>query len=283
MFGAYGGLTCFYGEELSRDGIFGCLRKRHHYGTTGNRIYLTVDVEFETSGELFNSDPNVYKEEVPVEVDRVMMGDIVRTDDETVLLKVTARSPTPIERIEIRNGINTIKTVRGYDKSDLGNRYRVVWCGAEYRGRGRNTSWIGEAVFGGAKIVRMEKINAWNHERLLEVQGENRVKWDAITTGNFGGFDVWLDPFHDAELKLETNHGSMTLKLAEIGMEDEILECGGLERKLKVIRLPDENTHFSLTSEIDVELSTFGDNPLWVCVTTENGFQAWSSPIFVFR
>ncbi|SVA56790.1 uncharacterized protein METZ01_LOCUS109644, partial [marine metagenome] len=67
------------------------------------------------------------------------------------------------------------------------------------------------------------------------------------------------------------------------GMEDEILECGGLERKLKVIRLPDENTHFSLTSEIDVELSTSGDNPLWVCVTTENGFQAWSSPIFVFH
>jgi len=26
-----------------------------------------------------------------------------------------------------------------------------------------------------------------------------------------------------------------------------------------------------------------GDNPLWVCVTTEDGFQAWSSPIFVFR
>ena len=25
------------------------------------------------------------------------------------------------------------------------------------------------------------------------------------------------------------------------------------------------------------------DNPLWVCVTTEDGFQAWSSPVFVFR
>ena len=25
------------------------------------------------------------------------------------------------------------------------------------------------------------------------------------------------------------------------------------------------------------------DNPLWVCVTTEDGFQAWSSPIYAFR
>ena len=26
-----------------------------------------------------------------------------------------------------------------------------------------------------------------------------------------------------------------------------------------------------------------GDNPLWICVYTEDGFQAWSSPVFVFR
>ena len=42
MFGAYGGLTCFYAEELTRDGIFDCLRKRHHYGTTGTRLHLDV-------------------------------------------------------------------------------------------------------------------------------------------------------------------------------------------------------------------------------------------------
>jgi hypothetical protein len=26
-----------------------------------------------------------------------------------------------------------------------------------------------------------------------------------------------------------------------------------------------------------------GDNPIWVCVTTEDGFQAWSSPIYAFN
>src|SRR3546814_19560240 len=37
-FGAYGGLTGFYAGELTRDGIFERLRRRHHYGTTGCRL-----------------------------------------------------------------------------------------------------------------------------------------------------------------------------------------------------------------------------------------------------
>ncbi|MBT5940985.1 MAG: DUF3604 domain-containing protein, partial [Rhodospirillaceae bacterium] len=153
----------------------------------------------------------------------------------------------------------------------------------EYRGRGRNTSWIGEAVFKNAKITRMEKINAWNHERLLEVDGDSKVKWDAITTGNYGGFDVWLDTNEDVELALETNHGTLSCELAEMGIEDRILDCGGLERKLRIMRLPDKNPHRSLAGEVQIDLTASGDNPVWVCVTTEDGFQAWSSPIFVFN
>jgi hypothetical protein len=32
-----------------------------------------------------------------------------------------------------------------------------------------------------------------------------------------------------------------------------------------------------------VDLKPGADNPLWVCVTTEDGFQAWSSPIYVIE
>ncbi len=42
FFGAYGGLTCYHANELSRDGIFEALRSRRHYGTTGNRMYVDV-------------------------------------------------------------------------------------------------------------------------------------------------------------------------------------------------------------------------------------------------
>ena len=33
---------------------------------------------------------------------------------------------------------------------------------------------------------------------------------------------------------------------------------------------------------VALDLRPGGDNPLWVAVFTEDGFQAWSSPIFVF-
>ena len=283
MFGAYGGLTCFYAEELSRDGIFECLRKRHHYGTTGNRLHLDVRGRFNSSGNLFDRDPNAYEDAVTSEVQEVIMGDIVQTADKSVTLKVQVAAGAPIERIEIRNGTEVLKTVRGYGQEDLGSRYRVLWSGAEYRGRGRNTAWLGKAVFEGAKIEKMAKINAWNHERLLEVQGADSVAWDAITTGNYGGFDVWLSGDAEATLNLESNRGTLNLPLKDLGVEDVILDCGGLERKIKVFRLPEENPHLDMNTEIEVELNPTGDNPLWVCVVTEDGFQAWSSPIFVFN
>jgi hypothetical protein len=283
MFGAYGGLTCFYAEELSRDGIFESLRKRHHYGTTGNRLHLTVDANFESDSKLFDLDPNAFDTATSTPVKTAMMGDIVQTSDNSATVVVNVASPTPIERVEVRNGTEIIETLRGYNVNDLGARYRVIWSGAEYRGRGRNSSWIGGATFSGANILRMEKINAWNHERLLEVEGDTKVKWDAITTGNYGGFDVWLDSTESVELAIETNHGSLNCNLGEMGIDDIVLDCGGLERKLRVIRLPESNPHLELSGEVPVNLKPAGDNPLWVCVTTEDGFQAWSSPIFVFN
>ncbi len=283
MFGAYGGLTCFFAEELTRDSIFECLRRRHHYGTTGTRLHLDVRAVLPTSGKLFDEDPKAFPDTTFEVVTEVMMGDIVQTDDDYVTLKVEVSAQSPIERIEIRNGMDVLKTVRGFSKGDLGDRIRVVWSGAEYRGRGRETSWKGQASFSGASIKRMEKINAWNHERKLEQRGDDTIVFDAITTGNFGGFDVWLDDTAGASLNVETNLGILQTPLLEIGIEDVTMNAGGLERKIRAFRLPEENPHRAIKTELEIPLKTDADNPLWVCVTTEDGFQAWSSPIYAFK
>jgi len=283
MFGAYGGLTCFYAEELTRDGIFECLRKRHHYGTTGTRLHLDVRAALAGGGRLFDEDPKAFPDTGSRTVNEVMMGDIAQTSDASVTLKVEVSAQTPIERIEIRNGMEVLKTVRGFGAGELGERIRVVWSGAEYRGRGRETNWKGRASFGGAAIRRMAKINAWNHERTLEQHGTDTVVFDAITTGNFGGFDVWLDHTEGRTLDVSTNLGTLQVPLAEIGLEDTVMEAGGLERKIRVFRLPEENPHRTISTELEIPLKADGDNPLWVCVTTEDGFQAWSSPIYAFK
>ena len=81
-------------------------------------------------------------------------------------LKILAHAP--LERVEIRNGIEVCSIHRPFDASDLGSRFRVIWSGAEYRGRGRQTSWKGRADFQHCRIPKMKKINAWNHEKRLQ-------------------------------------------------------------------------------------------------------------------
>ena len=187
-FGAYGGLTCFLTEELTRDSFFDCLRRRHHYGTTGTRMHLDVRARFDQPATLFERDPNLFPDTGRRSAGDVMMGDIVQTVDDKVTLSIRAVTHAAIERIEVRNATRVIKTLRGYTGNDLGNRIRVLWSGAEYRGR--DTNWKGKVSFGGASIRRFEKINAWNHERLFEQQSDDTIIFDAITTGNFGGFDA---------------------------------------------------------------------------------------------
>ena len=127
----------------------------------------------------------------------------------------------------------------------------------------------------------MKKINAWNHEKRLQTCGTKSVEWDAVTTGNFGGFDVWLEEGDDAELDLASNYGSLRIPLNQINLEDHVLDAGGLERQIRVFRLPEINPHREIEHHLQIPLKSNQDNPVWVCVTTEDGFQAWSSPIFV--
>jgi hypothetical protein len=282
-FGAYGGLTCFLAEELTRDGIFECLRRRHHYGTTGTRLHLDVRAILPTEGFVFERDPNAFKNPKSYKTREVMMGDIVHTEDHTAVLRIEAVTQEGIERIEIRNGTDVQKTIRGYGPQDLGKRIRVIWSGAEYRGRRRETSWRGQARFKGASIRHWQGLNTWNQERILETVNSDTMVWDAITTGNFGGFDVWLDESPDARLEIETNHGTLAEKLSDLKMEETIMEAGGLGRCIRVFRLPDNKLPQQYETNIEVVLRPKGDNPLWVCLTLEDGSQAWSSPIYLFN
>ena len=104
-----------------------------------------------------------------------------------------------------------------------------------------------------------------------------------LTTGNFGGFDAYLAPGAGGQLEITTNHGTLTADLDDLGLADVVLDAGGLGRQVRAFRLPLENPHREVSFTTPVALTANGDNPLWVCVTTEDGFQAWSSPIYAFN
>jgi len=281
-FAAYGGLTCFYADTLSRDALFDSIRRRHTYGTTGNRMHLDVRVGFQTSGRLYDRDPQHF-DTVPQKTAEAMMGDIVQTDDEAVNVMVEAVCHTPIDRIEILNGTQVIKTFKGYTEAEIGSRIRVVWSGAEYRGRGNRTRWQGQARFEGCTIQSMTDINNWNPERRFEIRDNNTIIWQSQTAGNFCGFDVGLDQAASGRLHLTTNLVSDRFELNRIGFDDIVLEAGGLKRQVRILRLPDRNHCLEICKTAEVILKPAGDNPLWVRVTTEDGHNAWSSPIYVYR
>ena len=280
-FGAYGGLTCLLAKDLTRQSIADCMRARHFYGTTGCRMLLDTRARFDRDAELFSDDPNLGPT-ASTAVREAMMGDAVRSDDAELTFAVEAVAQAPIERIEIRNRLEILEVFRPFADHDLGRRIRVVWEGSEYRGRGRQTIWDGRATLDGNAFEQLAPINHYNLDKRFEQTAPAAVQWTALTTGGFGGFDVWLADAHAGTLNIDTALVKVSIPIAEVGRDDIVFEAGGIRRRVRVFRMPDENPHTAVRVERRIALNKDRDNALYVNIVCEDGHQVWSSPIYVF-
>ncbi|QGX99913.1 DUF3604 domain-containing protein [Roseovarius faecimaris] len=279
-FGAYTGLTCFLTDRLDREAIFDAMRRRHHYGTTGCRMHLEVEADLGAQGVIHDTDP-AHTDAASRPSATAIMGDIARSQTGEVPLRIRCHAHAPILRIDVLNGAETVQTLRPYAEADLGDRLRLTWQGALYRGRGRQVFWQGEARLDAARIADMRAFNAWNLERQTVLQDPRTVRIDAVTTGNFGGVDLWLDDGSAGQIAIDTGLANGQFALSDIGLEDTVIDAGGLDRKLRLCRLPDQLTDCRMDETVTIPLIAGKDNPLWVRVTTEDGFNAWSSPIYL--
>ena len=211
-----------------------------------------------------------------------MMGDILRSTDDAMEFTVEAVASAPIERLEIRNGLQVLETWRPYDEAALGRRIRVIWEGSEYRGRGRQTIWDGGCTLQGNTFERVAPINLWNLDKKLTRTGPAALSWEALTTGGFGGFDAWLADAQSGTLHIDTALVKCEIAVADIGLNDLVFEAGGLRRRIRVFRLPDASPHRRLHLSRRIPLKRRGDNAVYICLTQEDGHLAWSSPIYLF-
>ncbi len=217
LFGALGGLTCYFLPELSRAALFDAMRARHHYATTGCRLHLET--------------------EVLADGVRAMMGDIVSTRDEFVRFRVAVAAASPVLSVELRRGCEVVETVRPHADAPPGMRVRVEWSGAEYRGRGRETQWDGSARVAGGTVTSARAINFLNPQRPLRQPAPDLVEWTSITTGNCAGVDLMLSD--DATgIAVHTRHASVEHALNTLGAAPLVVDCGGLARQLRLFRLP---------------------------------------------
>ena len=283
FFGSYGGLTCHIAPNLDRDSIFECMRRRHHYATTGNRMLLDVQVRTRRDATLFHRDPAVFEGARSEKARRLVMGDIARVAEDEVELDVEIMGSAPLERVDLMDGDRILQTIRPFGIGDLGGRVRIVYEGAEYRGRARTTTWDGGLAVEGNAIAKASVFNNWNLDRGLQRQNASGLAWKAVTTGNHGGIDLWLTDGTAGRLSFETKHVRGARDIASLGIEPHIFSAGGLERAVKLYRLPDKMHETRVHVSRRVKLPAKGDARLFVRVWQEDGHRAWSSPVYLFR
>ncbi|MCD6355941.1 MAG: DUF3604 domain-containing protein, partial [Anaerolineaceae bacterium] len=155
-FGSYGGLTCVLAEALDRKSIYHALKARHFYATTGARMLVALTLV---------SDDGVH----------LIMGDKAAQISEHPTLNCSISGTAPIEKVDIINGSKIIDTFRPYKEADLGNRIKILWSGAEVRGRDRKVSWDGTLEIAGNKILHAEPINFWNIDKPLILQDNRHI------------------------------------------------------------------------------------------------------------
>jgi hypothetical protein len=282
-FGAIGGLTCYFMPELTRDALFEALRARHHYGTTGNRLFLDLRGEFPEEVVHFSDDP-LLGPATEYRTREARMGDIVRPGAVPMRLHAEVVGTVPVERVDVLHGTKVVKTVRPFSGNDLGRRVRVRWEGAEYRGRGRETIWQAKLSLSGNRFSRFAEVNFLNPERKVqETAPGTELKWTSVTTGNLAGIDLWLDDARGGTLKIETNVVSGEINLVSLADDTVTLDGGGLSRKLSIYRLPENDWSRTVSLDHVVTFSGGRDLPVYVRVTQADGNQAWSSPIYLIE
>ena len=280
-FGAIGGLTCYLMPELTRDALFEALRRRRHYGTTGARIFLDLRASFDEAVTGFSEDPQ-FAPARELSVHHALMGDIIRSGSVPMRLAAEVIGTAPIERVDVLHGTQVVQTARPFGASDLGRRVRVLWQGAEYRGRGRETHWDGRLTLTGNRFSRFAPVNFLNPERqVLETTTSTALAWSSVTTGNLAGIDIWLDEAGRGTLSIETNIVSRDVELASLARGAVVLDGGGLGRQISVYRLPETDWSVRVVVDHTAQFSGSTDLPVYLRVTQADGHQAWSSPIYL--
>jgi hypothetical protein len=282
FFGSHGGLTCFLAERLDRDAVFECMRRRRHYATTGNRAYVSVTAELASDAEVFVRDPAAGPSRSE-RSQRLLMGDIARVRDAEVELVVEIVGSAALEQLDIYDGLVPVATARPHGEADLGARVRLVYEGAEYRGRARTTTWDGSLEIVGNRILRTAVVNNWNLDRGIQRQDARSLAWKAVTTGNYGAIDLWLEQPRTGRLSFKTAPVSGEVAVADLGVEPRVFAAGGLERAVKLQRLPEAMSERRLVLRRRLRVRETGDARLYVRAQQEDGHRMWSSPIYLFR
>jgi hypothetical protein len=251
-------------KDLNRSSILSALKSRHFYATTGNRPLLDLAIDYGGVGS-------------------ANMGDIVNSVSSDPILHFRGVGTAPIESVTVRNGSHDLKTFRSYQQKDLGSRIKIIWSGAEVRGRDRMVSWDGNLRVVGNLILEATPINFWNPDQPLEQLNPHQIAWKSTTTGGLAGLCLTLENGHSGWIEINTIQNQNRVDIKTVGYEPTLWKFGGVNKQIKIYRIPDQLYNGELNFSLPLNKLHSGDNPIYIRMVQENGHMAWSSPIYLVK
>ena len=126
-------------------------------------------------------------------------------------------------------------------------------------------------------------INNWNLDRGIQAQDDHSLTWKAVTTGNYGAIDMWLSEAHFGRLSFQTQPISGEVEIADIALAPVVFEAGGLDRAIRLQRLPETMTENRVKLRRTIKVRERGDTRVYIRVQQEDGHRMWTSPVYLFR
>ncbi len=253
-FGVYGGLTCIWARELTRQGLWEALKARRCYGTTGQRILLEVEVDGHPMG-------SKYQAAGPPEVAVRVMG------------------TAPIEQVEVFRGVEPVYRFPEKIERDA-KKLRVAWSGQRIRARQRLVRWDGALEIDRGRIVEATGYAFDSPAEGIREATARRVSWKSVTTGDADGVVLQVEAPPETMLRFETGVVHTAHALREIAAGPIEVDAGGIDMKVVFEQAPQGIGR-------EVEFTFNGDHPppgchpYWVRVVQTDGAKAWASPVYV--
>ncbi|MCL5025863.1 MAG: DUF3604 domain-containing protein [Chloroflexi bacterium] len=248
------GLVAVYAGELTRQGIWDALWKRHCYATSGERIVLRLASGGHIMGDEFStSSPPAFDVEV------IGTG--------------------PLEKVEIVRGTQTVHSHPILDyRRTIPGRLRIAWSGARVKGRVRHTDWDGGLTVSNGRLVAARAFAMEHPKYGIIERTESSLRWHSHTYGDRDGVIVDLEG--DPTIAIDAGPAHLSFHAADI-RGPVAWDLGGVDQRLEVSPLPVDQGPSAVRFTWRDGSPVPGVQPYYVRVTQADDEMAWSSPLFV--
>jgi len=254
-FDVNGGYTFVYAKDLTRQSLWEAIKARHTYGTTGERIFLSV-----TSGGH-------------------MMGDGF-TAQGAPSFGIEVAGTGAIAEIQVLRGSETIYRYSGSLPRKPGG-VTVQYSGVRSRARAKAMPWTGRVAVKGAAILSAEPFAYNQPDEGITLMSNQTVCFQSATSGDIDGFDLEVTDLRGAAFTFASQNVSFAFDGLDVMAGRIERKVGGVNGLVEVFQTPEAEKRDVSMTFTDHEALKGQTHAYWVKVTQKDGHMAWSSPMYI--